>query len=117
MTIKQLFNHTSNSITTAAVLLGGASLLSRILGLLRDRLLTHAFGAGTILDSYYAAFRIPDFLYNLLVLGILSAAFIPLFSDFMTHKEDRAWEFLNRTLSTLGVIFIGLSVVCIILAP
>lgn len=117
MTIRQLLNHTSHSITTAAVVLGGASLLSRILGLVRDRLLTHAFGAGSVLDSYYAAFRIPDFLFNLLVLGVLSAAFIPLFSDYFAKEQKNAWDFLNRTLSTLGVIFLGLSVVCVIAAP
>jgi len=117
MTISQLINHTSNSITTAAVVLGGASLISRILGLLRDRLLTHLFGAGAILDSYYAAFRIPDFLFNLLVLGVLSAAFIPLFSEYFAKDKERAWDFLNRTLSTLGIIFLGISVLAALCAP
>lgn len=117
MTFTELINHTSRSITTAAVVLGGASLISRILGLIRDRLLTHQFGAGAVLDSYYAAFRIPDLLFNLLVLGVLSAAFIPIFSDFFAKDEQRAWDFLNRTLSTLGVIFLGLSVACAIAAP
>lgn len=117
MTFNEIINHTSRSITTAAVVLGGASLLSRILGLVRDRLLTNQFGAGSLLDSYYAAFRIPDFLFNLLVLGVLSAAFIPLFSDFFAKDEKRAWEFLNRTLSTLGTVFLGLSVACAIAAP
>ncbi len=117
MTFNELINHTSRSITTAAVVLGGASLLSRILGLVRDRLLTNQFGAGAVLDSYYAAFRIPDFLFNLLVLGVLSAAFIPIFSDFFAKDEKRAWEFLNRTVSTLGIIFLGLSVACAIAAP
>ncbi len=117
MTLEYFFNHTSKSITTAAVVLGGASLISRALGLLRDRLLTHQFGAGAILDSYYAAFRIPDFLFNLLVLGVLSAAFIPMFSEYFSHEQKRAWDFLNRTLSTLGIFFLVLSLLCVLLAP
>ena len=59
MTIQQLINHTSRSITSAAVVLGGASLLSRLLGLIRDRLLTHQFGAGAVLDTYTVAFPLP----------------------------------------------------------
>lgn len=117
MTLQQIINQTTKSITTAAVLLGGASLISRLLGLVRDRLLTYHFGAGPILDSYYAAFRIPDFLYNLLVLGILSAAFIPMFSEFLHKEESRAWDFLNRTLSTLGALFLGVSLLCLIFTP
>src|SRR3989338_4219522 len=117
MTIQQLLNHTSHSITTAAVVLGGASLLSKVLGLVRDRLLTHTFGACATLDAYYAAFRVPDFLYNLLVLGVLSAAFIPLFSDFFSRDRERAWEFMNRTITTLCVALAGIAALCILFAP
>lgn len=117
MTIQQLINHTSRSITSAAVVLGGASLLSRLLGLIRDRLLTHQFGAGAVLDTYYAAFRIPDFIFNLLVLGVLSAAFIPIFTDFFSKSHERAWEFMNRTLSTFGAALAGISLIGILFAP
>ncbi len=118
MTLKQIFNHTSESITTAAVVLGAASLLSRVLGLLRDRLLTHQFGASDTLDAYYAAFRVPDFLYNLLILGALSTAFIPIFSEYITRdSRQRAWQFMNTSISTLGTIFFIISGVCALAAP
>lgn len=117
MTIQQLLNHTSQSITTAAVVLGGASLLAKVLGLARDRLLTHTFGAGATLDAYYAAFRVPDFLYNLLVLGVLSAAFIPLFTHWWSRDRSRAWEFLNRAVTTLGALLAVISLACVLLAP
>ena len=118
MTLKQIFNHTSESITTAAVVLGGASLISRALGLLRDRLLTHHFGASDTLDAYYAAFRVPDFLYNLLILGALSSAFIPLFSQHLARdSRERAWKFMNTCITTLGSIFFVLSIVCVLAAP
>lgn len=99
-------------------MLGGASLISRVLGLVRDRLLTHTFGAGAVLDAYYAAFRLPDFLYNLLILGALSAAFIPLFTEHLSKKSrEDAWRFVNTSLSTLGIIFLGISVACILASP
>ena len=116
--LKNLFNHTSESITAAAVVLGVASLMSRALGLVRDRLLTYTFGAGPTLDAYYVAFRIPDLLYNLLILGALSSAFIPIFSGYLTKKDDeRAWRFMNTSISTLGVLFFLLAVICSIAAP
>ncbi|MEK7529828.1 MAG: murein biosynthesis integral membrane protein MurJ, partial [Patescibacteria group bacterium] len=57
------------SIVGAAVLLGATALASRVLGLIRDRLLAGTFGAGMELDAYYAAFRVPDLVYSFLVLG------------------------------------------------
>jgi len=77
--IRKFFNSKSKTIVSAAVILGAASLISRFLGLIRDRMLAGTFGAGDELDIYYAAFRIPDLVYSLLVLGAISAGFIPVF--------------------------------------
>ena len=65
--VKRFFsflNRESNGINEAALLLGGFAFLSQLLGLIRDRMLAHFVGAGPMLDTYYAAFRIPDFLYK-----------------------------------------------------
>lgn len=70
--IKKLFTGQINSITFAALLVALSSLASRLLGIFRDRILAGQFGAGDTLDIYYAAFRIPDLIYNLIVLGPLS---------------------------------------------
>ena len=64
-----------------ALLLALSALFSRLLGVFRDHYLAKTFGATAgsgifNLDAYYAAFRIPDIIYNLLVLGAVSAAFI-----------------------------------------
>src|SRR5260221_10976841 len=76
----KLFRRESESIRSAALLLGIATLASRLVGIIRDRLLSGTFGAGTELDAYYAAFRTPDFIYNLFVLGAITAGFIPVFA-------------------------------------
>lgn len=103
----------TESITAAAFIIAVSSFASRFLGLFRDRILASEFGAGDILDSYYAAFRIPDLLYNLLILGALSAAFIPVFTGLISkNKEKEGWELTSGILNInilalmiLGIIF------------
>lgn len=96
----------STTITGAAILVGFFSILSRVLGFVRDRLLAGAFGASTELDAYYAAFRIPDTLYQILIVGALSATFIPLFTKYLKQKgEDSAWGMTNNVLNVSVVAF------------
>ena len=84
---KKLFNSQSKTITSAAVILGAASLVSRLLGVLRDRILAGKFGAGDELDIYFAAFKVPDLIYSLLVVGALTAGFIPVFTSYLSKKK------------------------------
>lgn len=106
--MKRLLTAPFQSITGAALLLGAASFLSRIVGLLRDRILAHQFGAGVELDVYTAAFRVPDFLYNIIIVGALSAGFIPIFLEIFEKEKEKAWKFtstiLNITFVALGII-------------
>lgn len=88
--IKKIFNSQSKTITSAAVVLGAASLVSRILGVLRDRILAGKFGAGDELDIYFAAFRIPDLIYSLLVVGALTAGFIPVFTSYWNGRKKES---------------------------
>lgn len=126
--IKRLFNGEINSITMAALLVGGSSLISRLLGIFRDRILAGQFGAGDTLDIYYAAFRVPDLIFNLLVLGALSAGFIPIFTGLIKRPLEKirslfnadykeAWQLASNILNILGL---GLLVLCglgVIFAP
>ena len=77
----------SSSVASAAFVIAAAGILSRVLGLVRDRILASHFGAGDTLDVYYAAFRVPDLIYNLLILGALSAALIPVFTSLIAKDE------------------------------
>jgi len=91
----------------AAFWLAGFSILSQVLAFLRDRLLAHYFGAGTALDIYYTAFRIPDLIYNLMIVGALSAAFIPVFTELVSEKEEnRAWKLVSGVMS-LQILLTG----------
>lgn len=111
-------NAPAKTITAAAFVIAAAGIVSRLLGFLRDRLLASQFGAGDVLDAYYAAFRIPDLLYNLLVMGALSAAFVPVFTDLVARgKERSAWKLATGMLEWL-ILFLGvLSLLSFAVAP
>ena len=115
---KKLFSISSKTITSAAIIIAAASLISRLLGVLRDRVLAGEFGAGETLDIYYAAFRIPDLIFNLLVLGAISAGFIPIFSDYVKRDQlsgfipgakFKAWELVSNLLN---ILIVGLIIIC-----
>lgn len=109
---EKILNGQSRSIISAAAILAFASMASRFLGLIRDRMLAGRFGAGDSLDIYYAAFRIPDTVFNLLVFGALSAGFVPVFVHYWQRDSkgrqiiaDEGWHFAN---SILNLLFLGL---------
>ena len=114
--IKRILTKQTNTITGAAFVLSGAALVSRIIGLLRDKIFAHQFGAGEVLDAYYAAFRVPDLMYNLLVVGALSAGFIPIFRKHYDTKKEQAWKFLGSVLPLLGIALIVCSSLLIFFA-
>lgn len=108
----------SRSVAGAALVITLSGLASRFLGLLRDRFLAGTFGAGDTLDAYYAAFRIPDLIYNLLILGALGAAFIPVFSGLISQgKEKEAWKVASGVAELAMLAIIVTSFVMAIFAP
>jgi putative peptidoglycan lipid II flippase len=116
--ILSVFFKSSETIAGAAFIIATFSIISRLLGVFRDRILAGTFGAGQTLDLYYAAFRFPDLLFNLLVLGALSAGFIPIFSSLIGKNEtDKAWRLTNNILNILTVGLAGLCLLGIVTAP
>lgn len=113
--LKKLLSGKSTTIISAAVIVAAASLASRLLGILRDRILAGEFGAGSELDIYYAAFRLPDLVYSLIVAGALSAGFIPIFAELVNgHKHPRnAWRVAN---GVLNILIVGLAIICALFA-
>lgn len=113
----------AHSLLPPTLLVAFSTLLSKFLGVIRDHLLAKTFGAtggeGIYnLDTYYAAFRIPDLLYNLLIFGTLSAAFIPIFIRYKKNRDTKnAWEFANSMLHLLFLGTLVLAVILFILAP
>ncbi len=100
------------SVSKAATIVGFFALISRVVGLVRDRLFASNFGAGDTLDIYYAAFRIPDLVFNLLILGTLSVAFIPVFTELLITDKEKAYKTAN---SILNFSFLLMTVICLVL--
>src|SRR3989338_1346228 len=117
MIFKNILNKEYQVVMSAAFMIGFFSFLSKILGLVRNRIFAGEFGAGDTLDIYFAAFRIPDFLYNILIVGILSSVFIPVFSEYLAKDEQSAWKLANTVLSVFLLIFIAFCLVAIVFAP
>ncbi len=115
----KILNSQSKSITGAAIILSGATLLSRLVGVIRDRVLAHYYGAGPVMDTYYVAFKIPDLIYSLLIVGALTAGFIPTFTKLLNEKDEnkRAWHLTNNLLNILGTSLLILCSLGIIFAP
>src|SRR5580692_8973306 len=71
-----------------ALLVAAGIFLSRIAGLIRERVFAHYFGNSDAADAFKAAFRIPNFLQNLFGEGVLSASFIPVYAGLLAREDD-----------------------------
>jgi putative peptidoglycan lipid II flippase len=109
---KKIYNHKTERVSLAALILSIFSFSSFILGLLRDRLLTSTFGVGNELDVYYASFRIPDFIAIVLMTGAIGVAIIPIFTKNLVKSKEQAFEYLSNLLN---LSLISLIVICGIL--
>ncbi len=105
-------------LVKAAGVIGLATFSSRILGFIRDMVLARLFGAGAAADAFFVAYRIPNLLRELFAEGSMSAAFIPIFSEYLTRRTQRdAWELASAAFTTLLTILTGVCVLGILAAP
>jgi putative peptidoglycan lipid II flippase len=113
-----LFSLKQKNILSAAIVLMVMIFASSLLGLVRNRLLAGAFFSGQerLLDIYFAAFRIPDMIYQVLVLGALSAAFIPVFSEYLEKDKNQAFLIASSTINISWLIFSLIGIVVFIVA-
>lgn len=117
MSLSQILNSQTKTITFAAILLGFSAGFSRLLGLVRNGLLAGHFGTGSEVNIYLAAFRIPDFVYNFLIVGGLTVAFLPIFSEYFSKEKEKAWEMVSYVLNVFLFLLILSSLILFILAP
>ncbi len=108
----------STKIAKSIGAVSGATLLSRILGYLRDMLVASRIGNGWAADTFYLAFRIPNLLRDLLGEGSLSSGFIPVFSECLVKKgKNEAAALSSACLGILLVILSGVTLLGMIFAP
>src|SRR6202171_6203059 len=88
-----------------AFLVGAGILISRIVGLIRQRIFAHYFGTSAAGDAFSAAFRIPNLLQNIFGEGALSASFIPVYAKLLAHEdEEEAAHVANAVLGILALV-------------
>lgn len=103
--VRNYFSQRQTNIFSAAVIIGFMTAASAILGLFRNRVLAHFFSAEEI-SIYLAAFRLPEIVFDVLVFGVISAAFIPTFTAYLTKKkEEEAWHIASTILNLVILIF------------
>ena len=89
----------------AAGLVGSATMASRILGLVREQVLAHAFGASHQMDAFNVAFRLPNLVRDLFAEGAMTAAFVPTFSRTLTRDgREAAWRLGRRAMTALLLV-------------
>lgn len=117
--IFRIFNKEFTNVNQAALLLGIFSLLSQILALFRDRFLAYYIGPSASLDVYYAAFRVPDFIF----ISIASLASVTVLIPFMLYKmkdkeiTEEARKFMNDVFTVFLFVLILVSIICFFLMP
>lgn len=105
-------------LANASLILTVAALASRLLGWIRLLVIGSQFGATADLDAYFAAFRIPDAIFQLVVAGALSAALIPVFSGFRARNEEHeAWRLASSVINLVLIALAAFSAVMAVLAP
>ena len=109
---------TGRVLLTASLILTVAALASRLLGWVRLLVIGSQFGADAELDAYFAAFRIPDAIFQLVVAGALSAALIPVFQGYRARGQDaEAWRLASSIINLVLIALVGLSLLMAIFAP
>ena len=109
-----------NSILSASFIITVANIASSLLGLLRERVLIKLFfnniEGQQAYEAFQVAFQIPDLLFQLIVLGALSAAFIPLFTELKRKDKKKAFTFTSTVMNLVLLIFAFFSIVAFIFA-
>jgi putative peptidoglycan lipid II flippase len=95
----------SPALARSAAAAGIATMTSRVLGLARESVLAHQFGASAAMDAYNVAFRIPNLLRDLFAEGAMSAAFVPTFTKYLaTSGKEPAWRLGNHVVNALLIV-------------
>jgi putative peptidoglycan lipid II flippase len=115
--ILRFLGRETSSLHQAAYLLGFFALLSQILALVRDRLLAHTFGAGEVLDIYYAAFRVPDFIFVTVGSIVSISVLIPFLLDSAKDGKEKEKEFINNIFSFFSFLMFGVGILGFFLIP
>ena len=115
--IIELLNKKYDNPNIIAYLIGSTALISAILGLIRNRLLAHFIGAGETLDIYFAAFKIPDFIFLFSTSFISIFAILPFFSDKENESKEALKKFMDACFTVFIIILLLISTITFVILP
>ncbi len=111
-------NENRDQVAKAASIVMLAILVSRILGFIRERAVAEVFGRTATTDVFFAAFALPDLMYQLLVGGALSSAFIPVFTQYLAKDDEKeAWYVASVFLNTTFLVLLLLMIIGVVFTP
>ncbi|MGM0441070.1 MAG: murein biosynthesis integral membrane protein MurJ [Elusimicrobiota bacterium] len=106
------------TVVNKASSFSGGTMISRILGYIRDMLIAKFFGASMAADAFFVAYKIPNLLRRLLGEGSLSTSFIPVYTEYLTNRSKKeAQKLVKVVFGAFGILFIILTIAGIIFAP
>ena len=106
------------NIARAAGVLGFATIISRVMGMVRDMVVARLFGAGFATDAFIAAFQIPNMLRRFFAEGALTSAFVPTFSEYLTRKgEAEARNLANVCFTLLTIVMAVVTILGVVFSP
>jgi putative peptidoglycan lipid II flippase len=106
------------NLLKALVTVSGMTLLSRVLGFVRDFVIARAFGAGMMTDAFFVAFRLPNLLRRLFAEGAFSQAFVPILGEYKSRDGDRAAKgLIDRVATLLFFALAAAAVLGVVAAP
>ena len=107
-----------SSLIKSTLSVGSMTMLSRVLGLVRDILIARYFPAGEATDAFFIAFKIPNFFRRLFAEGAFSLAFVPVLTEYRNqHSQAEVRELINRVAGTMGVILLILACIGVVASP
>jgi len=110
-------NNSQQGVLKSAGTVGGWTLVSRLLGFVRDILLARVLGAGVLADAFFVAFKLPNFFRRLFAEGTLTVALVPVLGDQRQHSEEDAHQYLNALAGLLLIILLGVTCLGVIFMP
>ena len=106
------------NLLKALVTVSGMTLLSRILGFVRDFVIARVFGAGMLTDAFFVAFKLPNLLRRLFAEGAFSQAFVPILGEYKNKRgEDEARRLVDRVATLLFLVLLLVTVLGMVGAP
>ena len=106
------------NLLKALATVSSMTLLSRILGFVRDAVIARAFGAGLFTDAFFVAFRLPNLLRRLFAEGAFSQAFVPILGEYRSNRtQDETRALVDHVATLLALALMVVSVLGVLAAP